>query len=69
MESAQPARYVLMSVTCTHPGCNRKQNVHVAESSGGSQMGEQEVRCLKCDKLFLVRVPARIVAGPFPMEA
>jgi hypothetical protein len=64
MESAQPARYVPMPVTCT--SCNEKQIVHIAATTGFSQMGDQEVECLKCKDVFRVMVPARIIAGPFP---
>ena len=69
MESAQPARYVLMSVTCTHPDCNHKQNVHVRASSGSAAMPTQFIDCLKCGRSFLVMSTAEIIAGPFPMEA
>jgi ribosomal protein S27E len=65
MEAAQPARYVLMTVMCSE--CNEKQRVHVTASTGFSHTKEQEVKCLKCGKSFLTRVPARIIAGPFPL--
>jgi hypothetical protein len=67
MEAAKPARYVLMTVECSE--CNEKQRVHVAASTGFSQMGEQEIKCLRCGKSFLTRVPARIIAGPFPIDS
>jgi hypothetical protein len=66
MEAAQPARYVPMPVTCT--SCNEKQTVHIPASTGFSQMVDQEVECLKCHNIFLVMLPDRIIAGPFPID-
>ena len=58
-------RYVVMTVECEH--CKTRQKVHVAASTGGVQTGGQTIRCISCDNHFWVTVPARIVAGPFPM--
>ena len=65
MEAAQPARYVPMTVTCFE--CNEKQIVHILASTGFSKMVDQEVECLKCHDIFLVMLPDRIIAGPFPL--
>ena len=57
--------YVVITVECQH--CKTKQKVHVAASSGGAQMGEQTIQCIKCEKDFDVMVPDKFVRGPFPV--
>jgi phage FluMu protein Com len=57
-------RYVVMTVEC--PRCKTKQKVHVAARTGGAQMGDQTIRCIKCDKDFDVMVTDKILRGPFP---
>jgi hypothetical protein len=57
-------RYVVMTVECQH--FKTKQKVHVTASTGGAQMVEQPIRCIKCTIYFRVTVPSRIVGGPFP---
>jgi predicted Zn finger-like uncharacterized protein len=58
-------RYVGMTVECQH--CKTEQKVHVAARTGGAQMGDQTVRCIKCDKDFDVLVLDKILRGPFPV--
>jgi hypothetical protein len=57
-------RYVVMTVECGY--CKTKQKVHIAASTGGAQMVNQTIRCIKCENYFKVTVPDRIVGGPFP---
>ena len=56
--------YIVMAVECP---CKTKQKVHVAARTGGAQMGDQTVRCIKCDKDFDVLVLDKILRGPFPV--
>jgi len=53
-------RYVVMTVECR---CKTKQKVHVAARTGGAQMGEQTILCIRCNKPFKVTVPDKIIAG------
>jgi hypothetical protein len=67
MESAQPARYVPLSVFCSR--CGRKQVVHtraLTAAASFAQSGYQEVECLMCNKHFAVSIPDEIISGPFP---
>jgi hypothetical protein len=57
-------RYVVMTVECRH--CKTKQKVHIAAHPGPAQMGDQTIRCIRCDNHFKVTVSDRIVGGPFP---
>ena len=60
-------RYVVMTVECQH--CKAKQSVHVAAPTGFTQIGDQTIQCINCKENFDVRVPDKIVAGPFPVRA
>ena len=57
-------RYVIMTVECTH--CKTKQKVHVNARPGFAQMSDQSIPCIRCNQHFVVRVPDKILAGPFP---
>jgi phage FluMu protein Com len=57
-------RYVVMTVEC--PRCKTKQKIHVATRTGFAQMGDQPIRCIRCNTHFKVTVPDRIIRGPFP---
>ncbi len=57
-------RFVVMTVECQH--CKTKQKVHVAARTGFALKGDQTIPCINCNKHFRVKVPARIVDGPFP---
>ena|SRR5437016_10737183 len=48
--------YIVMTVEC--PRCKTKQKVHVAASTGGPQMGDQTIPCIRCNKHFKVTAPA-----------
>jgi phage FluMu protein Com len=56
--------YVVMTVEC--PRCKTKQKAHIAASTGGAQIGDQTIRCIRCNTHFKVTVPDRIIRGPFP---
>jgi hypothetical protein len=56
--------YVVMTVECKY--CETKQKVHIAASTGGAQMVNQTVQCIKCSNHFKVTVPDKIIHGPFP---
>jgi len=49
-------RFVVMTVECQH--CKTKQKVHVVASTGGAQMGDQTIPCIRCNKHFKVTAPA-----------
>ncbi len=57
-------RYVVMTVECQH--CKTRQKVHVAARTGVGQKVGHTILCIKCGKDFDVKVPDRIVRGPFP---
>jgi transcription elongation factor Elf1 len=57
-------RFVVMPVEC--PRCKTKQKIHVAVRAGAAQVGDQTIPCIQCDNDFEVKVPDRIVGGPFP---
>jgi hypothetical protein len=57
-------RYIVMTVECKH--CKTKQRVQIATSTGGTQMRERTISCINCANHFRVRVPDKIVDGPFP---
>jgi hypothetical protein len=62
---AQPARYVVIPVSCSQ--CEEKQVVHVRVRTGSiPQMGPQAIACVKCYTIFDVMVPDEIIGGPFP---
>jgi hypothetical protein len=56
--------YIVTTVECSH--CKTKQKVHVNARTGASQMGEQAVLCLRCNRSFMVMLPDKIIRGPFP---
>jgi phage FluMu protein Com len=58
-------RYIVMTVECSR--CKTKQKVHVALRTAPTQMANESIRCLDCDKLFKAKLPDKIVDGPFPM--
>jgi hypothetical protein len=60
--------YVIMTVECTH--CKTKQKVHVKARPGFAQMSDmsdQSMQCIECNQHFVVMLPDKIVAGPFPV--
>jgi DNA-directed RNA polymerase subunit M/transcription elongation factor TFIIS len=63
MASPTKLPYVPMSVTC--PNCEVKQTIHIVAQTGFAQMGDQSIACKKCDEVFNVMVPAKIIDGPF----
>jgi DNA-directed RNA polymerase subunit M/transcription elongation factor TFIIS len=63
MASPTKLPYVAIPVSC--PSCQAKQTVHIVAQTGFSQMSDQTVTCKKCNEVFIVIVPARIIDGPF----
>jgi hypothetical protein len=57
--------FVVMTVECTH--CRTKQKVHIVARTGASQMGDQFIFCIDCERQFRVLLPDKIVGGPFPL--
>jgi hypothetical protein len=57
-------RYVVSTVECQY--CKTKQSVHVAPGNGAAEMGDQVITCIGCKRDFVVMVPDKIIAGPFP---
>jgi hypothetical protein len=58
-------RYIIMTVECL--SCKTKQKIHVAAPAGLAQMGDQAIPCLRCNIPFTVKVPDKIIRGPFPV--
>jgi hypothetical protein len=58
-------RYVVMPVECQQ--CKTMQKVHIATSTGGAKMREQTISCINCSNYLRVKVPDKIVDGPFPV--
>jgi transposase-like protein len=58
-------RYVVMTVEC--PTCKTKQKVHVAARTGFEPMGDQTIQCIRCNNHFNVKVPDKLIRGPFPV--
>lgn len=55
-----------ISVPVDCPACKTKQTVLVAAHAGGfAQMNEETIACVKCNGDVHVRVPDRIVGGPY----
>jgi len=52
--------------TVEFPRCKTKQKIRVAVRAGFSQMADESIPCLKCDKHFKVTIPDRVIRGPFP---
>ena len=52
-----------MTIECPH--CKVRQNIHVAVSPGFAQKGSQYMSCVNCRSEFDVKVPDKIVGGPF----
>jgi predicted Zn finger-like uncharacterized protein len=64
MASPTKLPYIPMTITC--PNCQARQTIHIFHQAGFAQVdGDQTVKCKKCDELFSVLVPARIIDGPF----
>ena len=59
-------RFVVMTISC--PQCQYKQTVHVRGRTGFAQVGGQTVACLTCEGNFDVRLPDRIIGGPFAVS-
>jgi DNA-binding NarL/FixJ family response regulator len=51
-----------MIIECPH--CRVRQKIHVARA-GGSRIARQFVSCSNCGSEFDVKVPAKILGGPF----
>lgn len=58
------ADYVVKAVECPH--CKATQKVHLSTRPGSAQLGSQFISCVECDTEFSLRVPDKIVGGPFP---
>jgi hypothetical protein len=56
-------QYTVIKVEC--PRCKTEQKVHVAARKG-AQRDDERIPCIQCDNRFKVRVPDRIIGGPFP---
>ena len=52
-----------MTVEC--PRCKVRQKIHVAVRPEFAQMGIQYMFCINCESEFDVKVPDKIVSGPF----
>ena len=57
-------RYIIMTVECSD--CKTKQKIHVAAPAKLARMGDETIPCIKCKNPFTVKVPDKIIRGPFP---
>jgi hypothetical protein len=55
--------FVVTTFECRY--CKTVQKVHVADRTGGAQVGDQLIRCIKCGKDFAVTAMDKIIGGPF----
>jgi len=53
-----------MTIEC--PRCKVRQKIHVAMRSEVAPLGSQYMFCINCKSEFDVKVPDKIVGGPFP---
>ena len=56
--------YAAMTLRC--PRCKASQKIHIASRPEFGMLGEERVSCLSCDFHFKVKIPDKIVGGPFP---
>jgi transcription elongation factor Elf1 len=56
--------YDVIIVEC--PRCKVEQKVHVSARPPIGVMGNERVRCINCDHHFEVKIPDKIIRGPFP---
>ncbi len=57
--------YVPMAVKC--PRCKTKQKVDVAVSAASALVNEHTILCFRCNNSFNVKLPDKIIRGPFPV--
>ena len=57
-------RYVAITVECWH--CKSKQKIHVDVRAEPTEIVEETILCINCDKYFKVSVTDKIIRGPFP---
>jgi hypothetical protein len=59
-------RYFVMTVECAR--CKTKQKIHIANRTEIAQKGSNEkIPCINCDYRFEVKVPDKLIRGPFPV--
>ena len=56
--------YDVMTVEC--PRCKVEQKVHVSARPPLGVTGNERVRCINCDHHFELKIPDKIIRGPFP---
>ena len=56
--------YDVIIVEC--PRCKVEQKVHVSARPPLGVTGNERVRCINCDHHFEVKIPDKIIRGPFP---
>lgn len=56
--------YDVIIIEC--PRCKVEQKVHVSARPGHGVTGNERVRCINCNHHFEVRIPDKIIRGPFP---
>jgi hypothetical protein len=53
-----------MTVECAR--CKTKQKIHIANRTEVAQTGNETVLCINCNNPFKVKVPDKLIRGPFP---
>ena len=44
-----------------------KQKIHIAVRAEPTEMADETIPCISCNKYFKVSVPDKITRGPFPV--
>jgi hypothetical protein len=56
--------HVVLTLRC--PRCKTSQKIHISASVGSGKVGGGVISCINCDHHFKVRIPDKIIRGPFP---
>jgi hypothetical protein len=56
--------YLVITVECVR--CKTKQKIHIANRTEVAQKGNAKIPCINCDHRFEVKVPDKVIRGPFP---
>ncbi len=55
--------FVVMTIECPH--CKGRQNIHIDVRPGIGRKEREYISSINCHREFEVRVPDKIVCGPF----
>jgi hypothetical protein len=57
--------HVVVTLHCLR--CKTPQRIHIAASPGVRQISGEMVPCISCENRIKVKIPNRIIRGPFPV--